>query len=401
MKTNTRRDFLRKGLIGISGASLMPAIMGVGTNHANPGIETEGLSYRTLGKTGLKVPVISMGTGDTSNAKLVHAAWDNHIRLFGTSTYYGNGNNESMLGTVIRELPRDSCLVATSTMPKGTDHQKGIFTDPDAAPQFKKDIEESMKRLGVDYLDILFLPFAAKHESVFFEPLLRVMEDFKKQGKARYIGIATHSFVDEALKAAADTRVYDLAMTAYNFRFEHLQAVDEAIAYAAGEGLGIIAMKTQAGGFWDEQRSQPINARAALKWVLRNENVHTVMAGMTTYDELLGNLSMMKDLNLSPDELKDLKLADLEQTGGIYCLQCRKCLDQCPEQLDIPTLMRSYMYAYGYRNLAHARQTLDFANISGNPCGNCDECTVTCTAGFNVGKKVRSIAKLEVSGMLT
>jgi predicted aldo/keto reductase-like oxidoreductase len=372
----------------------MPAIMSAGFNEADPANHEEALVFRTLGKTGLKVPVISMGTGDTSNPKLVRAAWDNHIILFGTSTYYGNGNNETMLGSVIKDLPRESCLIATSTMPRGTDEQNGIFTDPDAAPLFKKEIEGSMKRLGLNYLDILFLPWVAKRESVFFEPLLRMMEDFKSQGKARYIGIATHSFVDEALRAAADTHIYDLAMTAYNFRFEHLPAVNEAIDYAAGAGLGIIAMKTQAGGFWDEKRSQPINAQAALKWVLKNKNVHTVMAGMTTYDELMGNLTMVKDLNLNQDELKELKQADLDNNCGMYCLQCRKCMDLCPEQLDIPTLMRSYMYAYGYRNLAHARQTLDYANIPANPCGKCDVCPISCTAGFNIRNKVRQVARL-------
>ncbi len=392
MKKNSRRDFLKKGFLGISGASLVPSFMGGANPADSPADQPPGMVYRTLGRTGLKIPVISMGTGDTGNPNLVRAAWESKIILFGTSTYYGNGNNEAMLGSVIRNLPRDSHLVATSTMPRGTDHEKGIFTDPGAAPAFIREIEGSMKRLGVEYLDILFLPWAAKRESVFFEPLLRMMEDFKKQGKARFIGIATHSFMDEALRAAADTHVYDLAMTAYNFRYENLPTLNDAIDYAAGAGLGIIAMKTQAGGYWDEQRISPINARAALKWVLRNENVHTVLAGMTTFDELSGNLAMLKDLRLSPDELKDLKLAGTEGPGGLYCLQCRECMDQCPEKLDIPTLMRSYMYAYGYRNLEHARQTLRHANLIDDVCGTCSECTISCTAGFNIGRKVRQMS---------
>lgn len=65
---------------------------------------------------------------------------------------------------------------------------------------------------GMDHMDILLLPFAAKRESVFFEPLLRAMEDLKKQEKTRFIGIASHSLADEALIAAADTKIYDLAM---------------------------------------------------------------------------------------------------------------------------------------------------------------------------------------------
>jgi aryl-alcohol dehydrogenase-like predicted oxidoreductase len=82
---------------------------------------------------------------------------ENGVRLFGTSTYYGNGNNEAMLGGVLKTMPRDSFLVATSAMPQCTDHQNGLFTDAAAGKGFRSDIEESMKRLNVDYLDILFL----------------------------------------------------------------------------------------------------------------------------------------------------------------------------------------------------------------------------------------------------
>ncbi|MBN1789367.1 MAG: aldo/keto reductase [Bacteroidales bacterium] len=391
MKPNHRRDFLKKSILGLSGAALIPGSIKAFTPKpaADP---SQALPLRTLGKTGLKIPLLSMGTGDTNNPALVQAALEKGVRLLGTSTYYGNGNNETMLGGVLKNRPRESYLIATSTMPKGTDHQKGLFTDPEAGTAFQSDIENSMKRLGVDYLDILFLPFAAKRESVFFEPLLRVMEDFKKSGKARFIGIATHSYVDEAIRAAADTGIYDVAMAAYNFRLQKMQEVNEAVQYGASAGLGIIAMKTMAGGFWDQNRTQPISSKAALKWVAQNENVHTLMSGMTNFEELQNNITLMGDLKITDDELKDLKLAQAGQ--GLYCLQCRKCSGQCPHDLDIPTIMRSFMYAYGYRNLDHAQQTLNLADLSGKPCEQCDVCQVECAVGFDVKSKIENIARL-------
>jgi predicted aldo/keto reductase-like oxidoreductase len=335
-----------------------------------------------------------MGTGDTNNPALVKAAVDQGVLLFGTSTYYGNGNNETMLGSVLKSLPRESYLVATSTMPKGTDHQRGLFTDPTAATAFQSDIESSMKRLGVDYLDILFLPFAARRESVFFEPLLRVMEDFKKKGKARYLAIATHSYVDEAIRAAADVGIYDAAMIAYNFRMQKMEAMNEAVAYGARAGLGMIAMKTMAGGYWDAGRTRPIHSGGALKWVLHNENIHTVMSGMTTFEELQHNLDLMNDLQLRDQDLKELKLAASDLPESLYCLQCRSCQDHCTKNLDIPTLMRSYMYAYGYRNLVHAQDTLNLTQLPDSLCDDCESCTVNCAAGFNVKQKIRHIARL-------
>jgi len=395
MNYKNRRDFLKKSILGVSGAALLPGSLKAAAFNRAGITAMQELPVRTLGKTGLKIPLISMGTGDTNNPSLVKAVLENGIRLFGTSTYYGNGNNESMLGGVFKSLPRDSYLVATSTMPKGTDHQTGLFTDPSAASVFQSDIEASMKRLGVDYLDILFLPFAAKRESVFFEPLLRVMEDFKKSGKARFIGIATHSYVDEAIRAAADTGIYDLIMAAYNFRLEQIQAVNEALAYSASAGLGIIAMKSMAGGYWDEKRTQPINSRAALKWVLQHENIHTVMSGMSTFEELQNNLAMLQDLKLNDEEMKDLKLTQLDKPGGLYCQQCRNCSGQCPHNLDIPTLMRSYMYAYGYRNLEHAQHTLNQVDLSAKPCDKCAVCNVNCSAGFDIKDRIQDIARLK------
>jgi len=393
MKTNNRRIFLKKSILGVSGAMLIPT-----TNQASSfGNENKKfmaeLPVRTLGKTGIKIPILSMGTGDTQNPALVKGALDSGVRLLGTSAYYGNGNNETMLGNLFKTLPRDSFMVATSAMPKGTDHQNGLFTDSTAALSFQNDVEAGMKRLNVDYLDILFLPFAAKRESVFFEPLLKVMENFKKQGKARFIGIATHSYIDEAIRAAADTKIYDVVMTSFNFRLDKLQAITEAIDYGASAGLGIIAMKTMAGNYWDKERTQPINSKAALKWVIKNENIHTLMSGMTTIEELQSNLAIINDPTFTDQDMKELKLADAGKPG-LFCLQCRECESQCPQNIDIPTIMRSYMYAYGYRNLIYAKQTLNMVDLSGNPCDKCEVCNVNCTAGFNPKNKIQDIARL-------
>jgi predicted aldo/keto reductase-like oxidoreductase len=394
MTNNNRREFLKTSILGLSGAALIPGtLQSAPTLHQS--VPSPEIPIRTLGKTGLKIPVLSMGTGDTNNPALVKAAIENGVILFGTSTYYGNGNNETMLGGVFKGRPRDSYLVATSSMPKGTDHQNGVFTDTTAGSAFRNDIEGSMTRLGVDYLDILFLPFAAKRESVFFEPLLRVMEDFKKSGKARFIAIASHSYVDEALQAAVDTKIYDAAMIAYNFRMEKMDALQKVMDHAGAAGMGLIAMKTMAGGYWDASRTQPINARAALKWVVNNKNIHTLMSGMTSFDQLQANLTMIKETGLTDEELKYLKLAGTNNPEGLYCLQCRSCTGQCPYGVDIPTLMRSYMYAYGYKNLEHARHTLNMVDVSGISCERCDECRVSCKAGFQVKSRIRDIVRLK------
>jgi len=58
-------------------------------------------------------------------------------------------------------------------------------------------------------------------------------------------------------------------------------------------GLGIVAMKTQAGVYWDKEKTTPINMKAALKWALRDPNVHTAIPGFTTLDQLQTDLDVL------------------------------------------------------------------------------------------------------------
>lgn len=395
MKKDSRRDFLKKSLIGFSGAALLPGTInktyaGSVARHSGSDLPT-----RILGKTGLSVPVISMGVEGASAAGFIKAAYEAGIRVFFSATYYGEGNNERMLGDAVKDLPRDTLIIGSAVIPKGVDHRGGIFTGESTYEDQMKTAEDSLRRFGMDYLDFMLLPYAGKRESVFFEPLLRAMEDLKKQGKTRFAGIATHSFQDEAIIAATDTKVYDVVMPAYNFRNDNLQKMNDAISYAAKAGVGIIGMKAQAGGYWDSERTQPINSDAALKWVLQNENITSVVSGMTNFNELQKNIALIKgDLDLTDEEKKDLKLAVNEISPGLYCRQCRQCAVQCSQKLDIPTIMRSYMYAYGYRNLEHARHTLDEAGLSSLDCTDCEACSVKCSAGFDVRQKILDIARL-------
>jgi uncharacterized protein len=394
MKSNNRRNFLKSSLIAITGAPVIASSLNPFSREKFSLQDENKLVYRTLGKTGIKLPVISMGTGDTDNPKLVEAALQEGIKLFATSQYYGNGNNEKMLGEVLKGRKRDSYLVMTSAMPDGFDFKSGMFSPDAKADNFVAKVDESLKRLGIEYLDIMLLPFVAKRESVFFEPYLKVMENIKKQGKAKFIGIATHQFEHEAIRAAVDTKIYDVILTAYNFRRKNAAEIKEALAYAANAGLGTIAMKTMAGAYWDKEKTKPINTRAALKWALQDENIHTTVPGFTTFDQLKQNIEIMGNMPLTEEEKQSLQLTTTYFPTGVYCSQCGECITQCPHSLDIPTMMRSYMYAYGYKNIKHAKQTLSLVNIDELPCNNCKACNVNCIIGNDVKSKIADIARL-------
>ena len=391
-----RRRFLKNSLLAITGTGMARDSFASATSQLVSTDEGKKFVYRTLGKSNSKLPVVSMGTGNCDNPNLVREALDMGVKLLATHEFYQQGNNEKMVGEVIKDRPRDSVLVLTGTG-KGLeiDFKNGRFGPGTNTDVFVESVNGSLERLQMDHVDILNVPFAGSREAVFFEPVLKTMEMIKKQGKARFIGIASHNIEHEAIRAAADTGVYDMVTIAYNFLKTNRQEMDEAMQYATDKGLGIIGMKTMAGVYWDKEKKQPINTRAALKWVLQNENIHTTIPDCSTFSELHQDLDIMRDMVLTKEELMDLNPPAGEATSGLFCQQCNRCLSQCHEYIDIPTIMRGYMYAYGYRNLRLARQTMDKADLVHLYCKDCGECQVKCTMGFNVRGRILDIARIQ------
>jgi predicted aldo/keto reductase-like oxidoreductase len=386
MKNNTtnlkRRSFLKWGAAGLAGLAVNPA-SGNPAGRQQPAALANKNKFviRTLGSTGLKLPVVSMGVMNSDNPNLVRAALDRGIVFLDTANGYQRGRNETMIGEVIKGRPRDSFVIATKVPAEGT------------AEEYIRNFEISLRRLGLDYVDILHVHDCSSKQAVMFEPVLNALEKIKKDGKARFVGVSTHSNEAEVIRAVAEGKSHDVVLTAYNFRQRNREDIRKAIAEAAGTGIGIIAMKTQAGRFWDKARQQPINMKAALKWVLNDPNVTTAIPGMTTFDQLDLDLSVMEELALTEQEKKDLQLE--VASAGLYCQQCGQCLSACPESLPLPSLMRSYMYAYGYRNLAAAYDLLQELDLPSNPCGTCISCTVRCVQGFDVADRVRDIVRLK------
>ena len=400
MAKNQRREFLKKGLAGICGAAVVPGILnarpapGASASPSAAAGVIPSLPSRPLGKTGLTTPLISMGTAEAPTVEFIRQGYDAGIKFFFSATYYGHGNNERLVGQALKGLPRDSFVVGTAATAEGTNSQGGTLPKDLKAASYIKTAEDSLKRFGLDYVDMLFLPFAEKREFIIFEPVLEAMAALKKQGKIRFAGIATHGGCDVALRAAADAKAYDVVMTSYNYKIQNKEEMADALAYASKAGIGIFAFKTTSGGASDKNRTRPFNSNAALKWVLQDPHVSSIISGMSSIEEMRKNLEMIKDLKLSEQELEDLKLASLRPETSLYCQQCRRCEAQCPANLDIPTLMRSYMYAYGYRNAAQARRALDTVEMSGDPCGACETCRVKCASGFDVRERVLDIARL-------
>ena len=387
-----RRLFIKKSLWGAAGLGALSASAISGLADPSSQEKKGKFITRTLGKTGIRLPVISMGVMNADNENLVRAALDAGIVHLDTAHGYQRGRNEEMIGRVIKDRPRDSYVIATKVVGTPRDRETGLFSAETKGEMFLQMLDLSLKRLGLDRVDILYLHNVQFRDSVLFEPLLKALETAKSSGKTRFVGISTHSNQAEAIQAATESKFYDVVLTGYNFREKNLESLEKAMAQAARAGVGLIGMKPLAGAYWDKEKTDPINAKAALKWVLRNPHLATVIPGLTTFDHLQTDLSVMEDLALTPQEWEDLRLE--VKTGGLYCQQCRTCLPQCPAGLPLPSLMRSYMYAYGYGNLAAAHDLLTSIDVPSEPCRECGTCRVTCLSAFDIKDRVTDIVRL-------
>jgi predicted aldo/keto reductase-like oxidoreductase len=390
-----RRAFLKGGMAGLAGTAFLPAILKGEPRDIETQVGRKAKQIiRPLGKTGIKLPIISIGAASYEPG-LYKAALDRGVVHIDTSQYYYNGRHETLVGEVLKGRPRDSFVVATSVLlGNGAPGSYATFKKEDA-PRLPEQCDVSLKRLGLDYVDIFYIASTGSRATALDGPLLAGLQKIKASGKARFIGVSTHNGQAEVIRAAAEGKIHDVVLTVLNFRMGNRADVKAAIAEASKAGLGVIVMKPMAGAFWDRERKQPINGRAALKWVLQDENVTTTVPGITTLDQLEADFSIMADPVLTAQEKTDLKLETGEAGAeGLFCAGCERCLDQCPAGLEIPTLMRSYMYAYGYRDLGRARGALDQAAFASLPCADCGTCPVRCAMGFDVKERAEDIARL-------
>jgi len=216
----------------------------------------------------------------------------------------------------------------------------------------------------------------------------KALDRIKEEKKARFLGVSTHQLTD-VVDAVIRAGVFDVIMAQINITMDDDEKHLKAIEKAASEGIGIIAMKTQGG---NRLASGIMNHRAVLKWVLHNENITTAIPGYTNFDQMSENFSAAYDLEYTDDEKKFLQDKNV-RIGMQFCRQCRKCLDTCPNGVDIPGLMRTHMYAKGYTNFDQARFTIDSIpeDKSLINCRSCSDCSVKCVNQIEVKNNINEL----------
>ena len=205
------------------------------------------MTYRTFGRTGLRVSVMGMGTGGPSQfgqktgvpqadvTRLVRRALDLGINFFDSAAAYGE--SEMRLGQALEGVPREDYILATKLSPV----RNGEVVTPEAAVA---SVERSLERLKVDAVDVMqFHGVEPGDYRAVMDRLLPALLKLKEEGKFRFLGVSETYGRDnrhEMLPVALKEDVFDTAMVGYNLlspTTEH-----EVLPMCLEKNVGVICM---------------------------------------------------------------------------------------------------------------------------------------------------------------
>ncbi len=375
-----RRDFLK-------GMTVAGAAAGAGILPRR--IQAQGFQrvvYRDLGETGFKASELGFGAMNTRDPELIQAAIDSGINYIDTAHGYMKGENERIVGSVIKKNDRSKLFVVTK-----------VHIVNRTASEAREMMETSLDRLQMDHVDIMFSHMPDTPEDMMQDHILSSLEKAKKDGLCRFVGVSTHKNQADILNAAADSGFFDAVLVGYNYESD--QAITDAIERARKAGIAIIAMKTQlkGKGWPDHDMGDMTINQAALKWVLENPYVDTTIPGMTAFEQLTEDHAVM-GMRMSFRDHRDLKRYGMKIDRS-YCrgvAGCTGCQDQCPMGVEVCDINRCVGYADGYGDLRLARENYDMlpARKRADVCGDCDECVVKCVHGLDLAAKIRRAREL-------
>ncbi len=382
----SRRFFLQTGALAVTAlGTVFPG--SVLSKTVKRDQRAEAMQYRTLGRTGLNVSALSFGVMRLTEPAVLQEALNMGINYFDTAHSYQNGNNEKMLGSVLKKYGRKKVYVATKIPPY---YRKSLGMLLRSRQSMDELLNESLTRLQTDYVDVLFLHNIKDPAWPLRNDLMGFVEVAKKSGKARFIGISFHAegstytdIVDSALK----TDIYDVYLATINFKSpaDHLSRLERA----RKKNIGIVAMKTQAGGY-AEGRYPALNPhQAALRWVLEKPCVDCAIPGMVNREQLHQNRRALGSGSAWLD--RRILAAYYATNKDRLCIRCGRCLATCPAGVAVPDVNRSLMYFEGYGDFALGCQTYRelASSESARACSHCTTPACRCANGIKISERMR------------
>ena len=229
-------DRNRQRRIGMAGSSR------TGTNRREKGSpQTLQVPKRTFGRTGVKLPILSLGGifNIGQNHVMMHQAVKWGVAYWDTATRYNAWGSEDGIGRYFARFPEDRKKIFLVTKsPTINAHMIG------------NELNASLENLQTDYVDLYFLHQVEDVKRELSDKIRLWAEKAKNTGKIKYFGFSTHTDMAYNLKLAAKLGWIDGIMTTYNYRLMVVSDMNRALDACHKAGIGLTAMKTQAAQAW-------------------------------------------------------------------------------------------------------------------------------------------------------
>lgn len=280
-------------------------------------------------------------------AKIIDRAMALGVNYFDTSHIYQNTDSERFLGETMKKYPRESYYLATK-----------LYGSP--TRDIRKTFAQQLERLQTEYVDFYLLHSLDDATfPIYTDPKLGYIEflqQMRAEGKIRYLGFSTHISPEKLEQFLQYFDGFDMALMQLNFVDWDLLNGKRQYEILTAHGLPVWVMEPMKGG-----RLATLNDAACeilkeaspergipswgFRYLMGLPNVQTVLSGMGSIEMLEDNAATFCEHKpLNEQEQAVLEKARQAYIGdlGVPCSGCRYCCDNCPQQLDIPLLIRAY-----------------------------------------------------------
>jgi predicted aldo/keto reductase-like oxidoreductase len=361
-KLNRRSFFKKAAAIGLGATVGGSSMLRPGRTSAQITIPKETVSRRPFGRSGIMVSTLALGgMFDLLNNQLVLAkAFDWGINYWDTAEGYGRGRSEDGIGRWFTRKPhtREQVFLVT----KISRRRGGDFTAR---------LEESLKRMHTDYVDMLFVHGIRSIDEM--ESSLETWaQAMKKAGKIKLFGFSAHSNMEACLEGAANLPWIDGIMFSYNYRLMHEPRMNAAVEACYRAGIGLTAMKTQGGGPVKSDSESEIKMagrfmqkgftdnQAKLMAVWQDKRIASICSQMPNLTILATNaVAAVEKTRLSKSD-RALLAQYARETSADYCAGCERiCSEVLPIRVPVSDVMRCLMYYHSYQDFELARSTFE------------------------------------------
>jgi predicted aldo/keto reductase-like oxidoreductase len=317
----------------------------------------------------------------------VRGALDRGINYIDTAPDYSVNGSELAVGRALKGFRRDQVFLATKFctpighLPVGT-----------PVARYKEVIEESLTRMGTDYVDLVHIHSCDDVDRLMDPNVHEAFDILKAEGKTRFLGVSTHTprLQVVANQAIASGR-FDVMMLAYHHGI--WPQLSEIVDRAADEqDMGIVAMKTLKGARHrnlEDFHDANTYAQAALKWVHSNPKVSCAVISffeMQHLDEYL----YASGQRLTNEDVAVLNRYDQSIIGSYCAPHCGDCLDSCPEGVPISDVLRHRMYFEDYHDERNAMELYSKLEVNASACIGCSApCLGSCPVGIHIPERTQ------------